>query len=284
MLLDDTNKPVSAPVFNVPVECPVKINFNQGTYSSSGSLAYHHEMEIQYIRKGQGAYFIRDRSYPFHNSSLLVIRPDEIHRLELAVSAYIEKYSFCFAIDFLGDHSRLADLPEDSPRLLELTDRESTAAEVIIRNIIEEKEGGQPYWIEIVYSELLRLILLIRRAALRREPLRQENPLINDVMRYIDANFRQELTLSRAADYFAVSPSHLSRLFKRCSGLNFKQYLTQRRIAEAKRLLEDDPERKIGAIADDIGQPNFALFNRNFKKVTGLTPSEYRKLSLSRMQ
>lgn len=61
MLLDDTNKPVSAPVFNVPVECPVKINFNQGTYSSSGSLAYHHEMEIQYIRKGQGAYFIRDR-------------------------------------------------------------------------------------------------------------------------------------------------------------------------------------------------------------------------------
>ncbi|MDD4558580.1 MAG: AraC family transcriptional regulator [bacterium] len=283
-MLDDANKPISAPVFNAPVECPVKINFNQGTYAFSGSLAYHQEMEIQYIRKGQGAYFIRDRSYPFHTNSLLVVRPGEIHRLELVPSAYIEKYSFCFAADFLGDHSCLADLPEDSPRLLELTEREAAAAEVIIRNIIEEKEGGQPYWMEIIYSELLRLILLIRRAALRREPLRRENPLINDVMRYIDSNFKQELTLSRLSDCFAVSPSYLSRLFKRCSGLNFKQYLTQRRIAEAKRLLEDDPERKISTIAREVGLPDFALLNRSFKMVTGLTPSEYRKLSSGRMK
>ncbi|MDD3926986.1 MAG: AraC family ligand binding domain-containing protein, partial [bacterium] len=151
--MDDTNKPISAPVFKSPVECPVKIHYDQGERSYSGSLAYHFEMEIQYIRKGQGAYFIRDRSYPFHTNSLLVIRPGEIHRFDPVVPAYIEKYSFCFAVDFLDERSHLADLPEDSPRLLELTEREATAAEVIIRNIIEEKDSGQPYWIEMVRSE-----------------------------------------------------------------------------------------------------------------------------------
>jgi len=279
MLLDNTNKPVSTPVFESSAECPVKILYVQGAPPFPGPLAYHHEMEIQYIKRGQGAYFIRDRNYSFHRNSLLVIRPDEIHRIDIGLSSYVEKYSFCFTVGFLGERSHLTDLPEDFPRLLELTEREATAIEVIIRNIIEEKDSGQPYWVEVIRSELLRLILLIRRAALRHEPQRQENPLINEILCYIEASFRQEVTLWQVAEHFSVSSSHLSRLFKKCSGLNFKQYLTQRRIAEAKRLLEDDPDRKVSVIARDVGQPDFALFNRSFKMVTGLTPSDYRKLS-----
>lgn len=173
-------------------------------------------------------------------------------------------------------------MPEDFPRLLLLTEREATAIEIILRNIIEEKDGGQPYWIDIVRGELLKLVLLIRRTATCHELLRKENSLINDIMHYIDSNFRQEVTLWQVAEHFSVSSSHLSRLFKKYSGLNFKQYLTQRRIAEAKRLLEDDPDRKLSAIARDVGHPDFVLFNRNFKKVTGLNPSEYRKLSYCR--
>lgn len=279
MLLDNINTPINTPIFKSSVECPVKILYVKGTPPLSSSLAYHPEMEIQYIKRGQGAYFIHNNNYPFQKNSLLVIKPNYIHRIDNELSLYVEKYSFCFDINFLKERNHLADLPEDFPCLLELTEQEATVIEVIIRNIIKEKESGQPYWVEVICSELIRFILLIRRAALRYEPQKQTSPLINEIIRYIEINFRQELTLGQIAERFAVSSSHLSRQFKRCSGLNFKQYLTERRIAEAKRLLQDEPKRKVSAIAQDVGQPDFALFNRSFKIVTGLTPSEYRKLS-----
>ncbi len=279
MQLDSINNSICNPVFKASVKCPVNILYVHGVPPSPGPFAYHQEMEIQYIKRGRGAYFIQGNDYSFHKNSLLVIRPDEIHRINIEHSPYVEKYSFCFAIAFLKEQCRLAYLPEGFPRLLELTEREATAVKIIIRNMIDEKEDKQPYWLEVIRSELLRLILLIRRIALRHKQQREKNPLINDIMNYIETNFRQELTLSETAELFSVSSSHLSRLFKKCNGLNFKQYLIQRRIVEAKRLLEDEPDLKVAAIARDVGQPDFALFNRSFKMVTGLTPSEYRKLS-----
>jgi len=279
MLPDNVTKPINTSIYGASGECPIVIHVSREKDPGFPiALHTHHKIEIQYIKRGKGEYFIKDRNYSFHKDALLVIGPDEIHRFVPQPELYVEKYCFHFAIDFLGDNSYLADLPPGFPRLIELPEREATAIELIIRDILEEKDAAKPYWLEVVRSELVRLLLLIKRAGAIIEDHRQENPVINSILKYIEDNFRQELTLNQVAEHFSLSPNYLSRLFKQITGLNFKHYIIQRQIAEAKRLLEDYPERKASAIARDIGQPNYIMFNRNFKKLTGLTPSNYRRI------
>ncbi len=164
--MSDASKLIGDPIFKSSTECPVKILYVCGKPSLPSSLTYHREIEIQYIKRGQGAYFIHDHNYSFHKNSLLVIRPDELHRIDIELTPYVEKYSICFAADFLDEESYLVDLPDDFPRLFALSEREAAVTEVIARNIIAEKESKQSYWVEMVYSELLRLILLIRRVGI----------------------------------------------------------------------------------------------------------------------
>jgi len=61
----------------------------------------------------------------------------------------------------------------------------------------------------------------------------------------------------------------------------FKEYVTELRMAEAKRLLSEDSHR-IQDVATAVGYPHTSTFNHNFKEYTGLTPREFREQSDNR--
>jgi Response regulator containing CheY-like receiver domain and AraC-type DNA-binding domain len=83
------------------------------------------------------------------------------------------------------------------------------------------------------------------------------------------------MSLEYVADQFELDPIFLSKEFKRVKHVTFIDYLTNIRIAEAKRLLVET-NQQISSIAESMGY-NPSYFNRLFKKVTGMTPGQYRK-------
>ena len=74
-----------------------------------------------------------------------------------------------------------------------------------------------------------------------------------------------------------LNPVYLSVLFKRSTGVNFNDYLTDIRIAKAKSMLKDTNE-SIAAIAEQVGYANAKYFSQLFSKVVGINPTVYRKL------
>ncbi|MNR43960.1 HTH-type transcriptional regulator YesS [compost metagenome] len=84
------------------------------------------------------------------------------------------------------------------------------------------------------------------------------------------------MSLSLICDQFQMKSSNLSRLFKEEFGQNFVDYLAQIRIEQAKLMLKESQE-PIQDIAAKIGYSHYISFNRAFKKLTGLTPGDYRK-------
>ncbi|THF76889.1 helix-turn-helix domain-containing protein [Cohnella fermenti] len=111
---------------------------------------------------------------------------------------------------------------------------------------------------------------------------REKSDLIVKVLDYIRTNFGQaELSLNLLADEFRVSVSHLSKQFKEQTESNFIDYLMNLRIDTAKRMLTDT-DGKIKDIAEAVGYSNVNSFVRIFKKLTALTPSEYREKQLKR--
>ncbi|RXZ81291.1 AraC family transcriptional regulator [Paenibacillaceae bacterium] len=106
---------------------------------------------------------------------------------------------------------------------------------------------------------------------------RERNDVIDNVMLYIQMHYmRSDLSLNLLASEFHLSVSHLSKLFKEQEECNFIDYLMDTRMNKAKQLLQET-EEKIRDIAEQVGYTNVNSFVRIFKKMTGLTPTEFRE-------
>ena len=101
---------------------------------------------------------------------------------------------------------------------------------------------------------------------------------MREVAAYLCEHAGEQITLAEVAAHFAVSPSHLSRVFHRETGFGVREYLIHYRIRQACDLLLNS-ELTVTQIADRCGFSDSNYFGDAFKKATGLSPREYRKLS-----
>ena len=96
-------------------------------------------------------------------------------------------------------------------------------------------------------------------------------------VRFVDNNYRSDIRLAAVAGEAGMSSSHFSRLFRKVMGLSYQEYLNSRRITKAKNLLRTSP-KSVAEIAASVGFADPTGFGRIFKKLTGKTPSAYRRL------
>ncbi|MBB5173889.1 response regulator [Texcoconibacillus texcoconensis] len=102
------------------------------------------------------------------------------------------------------------------------------------------------------------------------------SPIIRQVLKYIEDHFAEDISLNELAVYVQANPSYLSRSFKQQSGYKISEYITKVRIEKAKSLLTDE-KLKTQEVARRVGYTNERYFSQIFKKLTSLTPSEFKK-------
>ena len=101
------------------------------------------------------------------------------------------------------------------------------------------------------------------------------NQSLRECVDYIDTHFSQPLTLESLSSQFALSKSTFSLLFPQFTGMTLKQYINKKRIEHAA-LLVQSTELTLAEIANLTGYDEFSTFYRNFKRIIGVSPSEYR--------
>ena len=99
---------------------------------------------------------------------------------------------------------------------------------------------------------------------------------IHKAKKYINIHFDENINLTNICKYAGVSKNYFCNLFKKETGKNIWDYLTDVRISNAKKLLKST-DLKNYEISLKIGYEDPAYFSKLFKKITGLTPREYRK-------
>lgn len=99
--------------------------------------------------------------------------------------------------------------------------------------------------------------------------------IIEQMKTYINKNYMNNISIELLSDLFYINKSYCSSLFKEKTGQNFVDYLNSIRIEQAKELLKNT-DKKISRIAIESGYNNNKYFYRIFKKITGITPNEYR--------
>lgn len=115
----------------------------------------------------------------------------------------------------------------------------------------------------------------IRR--LEAERSQRETRPITDAKRYIQQHYREALRLEDVSSAVGFNATYFSTLFKKETGQNFVDYLTDLRIGKAKELLSGE-DLSVQDVAEMVGYQDLKYFSKLFKKLTGVSPSDYKKL------
>lgn len=112
------------------------------------------------------------------------------------------------------------------------------------------------------------------------QELTKYNRAVQQAIEYIDMHFEQELTLKEVANQVHLNPSYLSALFKEELQITFSEYVTRKRIQEAKKLLLST-DLTVSEIAEKSGYQTSKYFIKLFKQFENTTPNGFRKQNVS---
>ena len=158
--------------------------------------------------------------------------------------------------------------------------------EIITRQSFSAKESGDSLWgyvseCESIY-ELQTLLKEKTEDFFSRIQNRSENySTVYLIKEFIASHYQDEtLSIKDISEHVFLSSSYICTLFKNETGQTLNQYLTDFRIDKAKKLLID-PRYKITDISARVGYSDGNYFGKTFKKLVGMSPSEYREQQLN---
>lgn len=127
------------------------------------------------------------------------------------------------------------------------------------------------------FPEMLRQLqrFLEENAAEAESEQNFTNATFMKLMKYVNENYRSEISLTGAAQVLNMNSNYISQLFKRETGITFVYYITQRRLDDAKELLTTT-KKPLTDIALEVGFNDTFHFIKTFKKFIGMTPGQYR--------
>lgn len=240
--------------------------------------AYH---ELYFLLSGQRRYFVGHTIYDVAPGNLVLIPKTQLHRTIALGHAGYDRYLVYFPDT---PHQSFIDLLGASAfeRLMESGCL--TLPPGVVRQIQKdfeqmESEFNAPDAFSVAaLSHLLHGILL---SALRfgrpKAPCRGEiADRIQEAARYISEHYTAELTLHDAAQVACMEDTYFSKRFKALTGFGFHEYLTLTRLRAAEQLLKD-PCLSMGEIAEHSGFSSSNYFGDVFKRIKGISPSDYRK-------
>lgn len=136
-----------------------------------------------------------------------------------------------------------------------------------------EEIARQPTFQHVADWLLARAERVVSEAELLQHPYSET---IRKVCDYVKRHYAEGASLQQAADYVHLNKNYLSELFKKETGSSYNDYVTLVRIEKIKALLLEG-KAPVGQLPELVGYPDGSYLSKVFKKVTGMTPLEFKK-------
>ncbi len=253
---------------------PLYITHARYNQSWKSILHAHPYTEIFYVLSGSGQFHIEGTVYPVQPNDLVIINPNRMHT-EFSDGEPLLEY-IVIGISGISFQSQAPQAGEDP--LYSLSGRRSETV-FLLKTILKELQRKEENHARICYLLLDALLLLINRhTKFEFVPPSDHNSNREClfIAQYIDEHFSEDITLDSLSSLTYMDKYYMVHLFKKYTGESPIHFLIQRRIAEAKYLLETS-NYSAAKIAQLIGFSSQSYFSQAFLRETGMTPTQYRK-------
>ncbi len=276
---------------------PVVINSIERHFDAdwSQTQSHHRYYEMVYVKKGIAVFEIDGIKTTLAPNDIIIIKPQKVHTLTVQDNSICEFIVLHFSFTS-GNGKRGISYPSEismedfinfftghhTGPFLKLKVNHKNEIITLLNRIVTEQAEEQFGSEFLVYLFILELFVMISRV-LKLEwerSITDDNPkqkeLVQLAEQYIRDYFEREISLKDICGYVFLSPGYFVRIFKRETGHTPINYLINIRVERAKELLAES-DVKASDIALSVGFSNQQRLNETFKKITGMTPIEYRK-------
>lgn len=249
---------------------------------------WHTDTEIIMPVENNYKVMINKVTYDLDVEDIMIIPPGELHEIYASPDGYriIIQFDCTLFNSFNGFNSALnmfrpclivnkTTMPDIQKEL-----------SIIIMNITLEYFSDLPFKEAATFSMLTNFFTILGRnsfqsiekfSILKNQKQRTYIDLIFNICNYINDHCTENLNMEDIADIAGFSKYHFARIFKQVMNISCYDYLINRRIMHAEKLLMD-PDISIMQVAMKSGFSSLATFNRVFKTKKRCTPSEYKSL------
>ena len=265
------------------IEKQVRVPTFTMTYEHSHNLC-----EVFYLKTGSCVYTVNNNLHHLSAGDLFIVKPGDTH------ATHYEGLIPCERIVIYCD---LEALPEyffkQHPEILEefshsgkvvLVKKGQHQIELLLEQMLEENNIPDEYSYDFLSLQVLSLLLNIQRNGIFvYEQMKPFSDLsistdIENALRYIAQNFSLTITLEEVAERINLSPTYLSKKFKKVTGLTFKEYVNYIRIRQACQMLITTDDN-ITKIAVNCGFNSSNYFKDCFRRIIGVSPRIFRNQS-----
>lgn len=273
-LMEDHPMPI---YFNsAPVDFPFQFdsignNWDQESTMRPDGFPVYHYLQTQ---EGSGILTINGQHYTIGENQGVLLAPGIPHAYRSVSGKWITLFA-----TFSGSLSPYFSALFGSSHLLFFeNEKAATIRKLIDQAVLHHQET--PVNPQLLSQECYQVILQFT-GGLQVNPSKQPawEKYIRPVLASIHTRYMEDLTADALSREVFVTPQYLSRLFSRYLGCSVYEYLTKFRLSKAKELLVSHRGRKIQDIAQDVGYTDASHFVLMFRKMTGMTPSEFRKIN-----
>ena len=242
----------------------------------------HNYYEIYYLLKGKVLYSVNNIVYQLLPGDVFIVLPNEKHYTHYDGSSECERINvYCtrksVPTEGFENIPCILDTMSHSGKII-LPKKTQVDISQILTAMLRENNHPDQFSQAFLVLKLAELLLQIQRNGQFVNSTTQEgrDNSMDKVLKYIETNFNQPITLEDIAEIANLSPAYFSRKFKKETGITFKDYLNFIRNKRACQALvtTDDSVTKIAA---DCGFSSSNYFKDIFRKLNGVSPREYRK-------
>ncbi len=256
-------------------------------------LHWHNEMELVYIKKGQGIVSVDFTRCMVSAGDIIFICPGQLHSIEQFQDASMEYENIIFPLSLLSSYQadpvRERYLEPIRLRQVQLPFqlRPGHSAYPPIAACLDQIDAIRqtfPYAYELlIKGKLFEVFFLLYHHNLVSDRASGKSGLtlkslekIRRILKYLEEHYNESLSIEKMAEASGFSQSHFMKFFRQVFGTTFTAFLNEYRMTMAARLLlaSDDT---ILTVAANCGFENLSYFNRSFKRRFGMTPREFRK-------
>ena len=264
-----------------------KINDEKSCWTANPSLFHrciplhwHEYYEFELVVSGTGTQICNGVENILKKGSLTVISPQDFHCIETHGDEGLCFKTFCVREDLISSEIKSLLDRTPPPYILELSEHEYNLIYYDIsylETILDKHHPNRDYIIpRMVELILCKILEIVPHQANNQEQFKQyDKSLYNlqPIISYINSHYNETLCRNELAKMLHLSPSYLSNIFKKALGITLTDYITSRRMTNAKALLKYGNE-SVSNTMSMVGYNSPSLFYRHFYKYYGIKPSE----------
>lgn len=246
----------------------------------------HNVYEIYFFIEGDVNYYVEHNCFRLKAGNILLMLPQENHRVELIDKTVYKRYSINISHRFLEMNStphtnlsdRLFNRPFGKPYVL-FTNPEQRAKLITLFHKTQEIYHSDLFGRDVLCtSYMIQILVALNELRIEQGDMTLPNTmpvLVEQILGHINDNLPNYITLEQLSKELYHNSTYISRRFKEVTGFSIQEYILRKRIYLAQSYLQKG--YSVGDSAIKAGFGDHSNFTRTFSKYVGCTPKKYQK-------